>query len=776
MEFQLRDKIDNQYRVTEKYYGGMSVVYIVLDEFSQRRFAVKTVKEEYIPDRTVVERFAIEARTWMNIGRHDNVVEAIIYREINNQPFLFLEYIEGTELQRLLNEEKRLFPPQALRFMLQVCDGMEHIHRARISSTQTGVIHRDLKPSNLMITREARIKITDFGLAKVHGAPTHLTDSGVGLGTYYYMPPEQVLDASSADRTSDVYSFGVVFFLALAGKMPLSGKNVGQLLRNILSEEPLSLGRFVEDIPAELEALIGRCLAKSREQRFPNFEELRAEIVKLQPIVENTYAARDDVLRCIGCEYETIHPYRSCPICARSLNPREKTVVAAVTETPAVSSPPFAALPSVDLESDRPAAETQHISTTSIGIEVNELIDKAVELRKKGDLRRALAFIKRALALQPDNGKIRVQFDEVAAEMTRQRTRQNLRAYNWPLFRGNITRTGITPEEVTPPLARRWNQKVGDWLLASPVVSNGILYIGGHLDRPTLQGCFSAINARNGEPKWKLDFQHPLVLSACVLGGNVIFVACHNRLHALDAKTGGRLWETSVSEVITTPPVAWQNMLFVATEGGALHALEAQSGRRLWHFSRDAAMYSPPLAWEGRVYLGACDHRLYALSQTDGAVEWEFVAANEINTCPAFHRGRIYLGSVDRRVYCIDAEKGRRVWEFKTEAAVNSSPAVFQDTVFIGSRDHNLYALDAETGRFRWNFSAGDWIDSSPAVSSGTVYFGSHDRRFYAIDSETGTLLWDFQTEGEISSSPAISAGHVFIAANDVNLFAFRPH
>jgi len=98
VEFELRDRIDDQYTVLEKFRGGMSVVYIVLDDFSQKRFAVKTVKEEMLEDRASVDRFAQEARTWMNLGRHEHIVEAIIYREIKGQPFLFLENVEARGL------------------------------------------------------------------------------------------------------------------------------------------------------------------------------------------------------------------------------------------------------------------------------------------------------------------------------------------------------------------------------------------------------------------------------------------------------------------------------------------------------------------------------------------------------------------------------------------------------------------------------------------------------------------------------------------------------
>ena len=126
------------------------------------------------------------------------MVEAIIYRDISGQPFLWLEYVEGSDLQKLISAEKRLAPPQVVAFALQACEAMTYVHNATVRS-QKGVIHRDLKPANLMVDKRMGLKVTDFGLAKVYGYARGLTDAGVGLGTYLYMPPEQFLDASSAD-------------------------------------------------------------------------------------------------------------------------------------------------------------------------------------------------------------------------------------------------------------------------------------------------------------------------------------------------------------------------------------------------------------------------------------------------------------------------------------------------------------------------------------------------------------------------------------------------
>ena len=237
MEFQLTDLIDGQYKVIEKHRGGMSVVYIVLDEFSQKRFAIKTVKEEFLGDRSAVERFCEEAKTWMNIGRHQHVVEAIIYRDIEGQPFLWLEYVDGSDLQKLIEVEKRLFPLQVLLYALQACEAMEYVHTAAVRG-QKGVIHRDLKPANIMLDRRMGVKITDFGLAKVYSPGRNMTDAGIGLGTYLYMPPEQFLDAASADVASDVYSFGASMYSTLTGRPPVSGDTVGAVINSILSKNP----------------------------------------------------------------------------------------------------------------------------------------------------------------------------------------------------------------------------------------------------------------------------------------------------------------------------------------------------------------------------------------------------------------------------------------------------------------------------------------------------------------------------------------------------------
>ena len=590
MEFELRDKIDNQYRVTEKHYGGMSVVYIVLDEFSQRRFAVKTLKQELLDDRNASSRFAAEARTWMNLGRHENIVEAIIYREIDGQPFLFLEYVEGASLQVLVDLERHLFPPQLVEFMLQVCAGMAYVHNVRVGPAQTGVIHRDIKPANLMLTREAQIKITDFGLAKAHGMPTEHSDVGVGLGTYLYMPPEQLLDASTADRTSDIYSFGVAFYAAITGRAPIQGHNVGQIVRNIINQEPLRPSQLVAGVPRELEDLILRCLAKKREDRFQNFEEVAVALEAARGAVTAAHAGRDDVRQCRGCGYLTTFTHRACPLCANTFElvrfplgaGSESTPTETAAETLAEGVAQGSAL---QQEEARPGPTAPEVSPEEEAVQV--LLQTARSWKDRDDLQRAVNVLRQAVTLAPGHVEARRELDEILLEMARRRPRTPTKAYNWPMFRGNITRTGYTPEIVAPPLQRRWQYKVGDWVMASPVVSNAVAFVGGHQAKPAAQGRFVAVHCDRGQLVWELETPHEILLSACVLGGNMLFVACHNWLMALDPRNGRRYWDFTASSPITSAPTAWQNTVYFGTENGTFYALHAQSGQRIWTFGAE---------------------------------------------------------------------------------------------------------------------------------------------------------------------------------------------
>ncbi|MCA9423481.1 MAG: serine/threonine protein kinase [Candidatus Omnitrophica bacterium] len=275
--FEVGKKIDGQYRVEKILTGGMGLVYIVMDEFSETRFAVKTLRDDFRNNGEAVQRFTAEAKTWIRLGSqgpHPNMVQALYYREIDNRPLLFLEYVEGTTLEEIYSREgPRPSYAKLVEWGIQVCDGMQFASTKELADGTVGLVHRDLKPANIMINKEGNVKITDFGLAKVAATPTNLTKDRVGMGTLKYMAPEQVKDAKRVDPRADIYSLGAILYEGVAGHPPFTEEDSVNLYMAVLSKEPAPLGRIRRDIPSELDHIIMRCLNKDRDQRYSSFEE-----------------------------------------------------------------------------------------------------------------------------------------------------------------------------------------------------------------------------------------------------------------------------------------------------------------------------------------------------------------------------------------------------------------------------------------------------------------------------------------------------------------------
>jgi len=224
MEFREGELIDYQYLVQEKHKGGMGIVYVVYDNFSGKQFAVKSVKEEFLEERDALGRFEREAKVWLRLGHHENIVEALFYRELGHTPLLFMEYIDGVDLEQLLKRTSVLPFPQVVDFGVQICNGMIYARNRAREFSDEGLVHRDLKPNNVLLAKNRKAKITDFGLVKVRGDFTRYTEPGVGMGAVPYMPPEQLRNARSADERSDVYSLGVMVYEMAVGRRPFVGE------------------------------------------------------------------------------------------------------------------------------------------------------------------------------------------------------------------------------------------------------------------------------------------------------------------------------------------------------------------------------------------------------------------------------------------------------------------------------------------------------------------------------------------------------------------------
>jgi serine/threonine-protein kinase len=260
--------------------GGMGAVYRAVHPEIGRVVAIKVLRAELARDDAAVGRFFDEARA-VNSIRHEGIVDIYdLGRRDDGQVYYVMEYLAGEDLAHQLKRDGRMRPVRAVALLRQVCDALGAAHRR-------GIIHRDLKPQNLFVTERAgepRLKILDFGIAKlmheVPGRPE--TSTGVVLGTVHYMSPEQA-QSEPIDARTDLYSLGCILYQLVTGSVPYPGNNVMQVLSQLVTRPLVPPSQRAPELglPPEFDQVVLRALAKSRNDRFSDTEELAAALSAL---------------------------------------------------------------------------------------------------------------------------------------------------------------------------------------------------------------------------------------------------------------------------------------------------------------------------------------------------------------------------------------------------------------------------------------------------------------------------------------------------------------
>jgi serine/threonine protein kinase len=270
------------YQVLEKLgAGGMGAVYLAEDERLGRRVALKVLPPSVAEDADRRARFQREARAIAALN-HPNIVIVYSVEERDDLLFMTMERVEGVTLDRLW-QGRRPTLAELLEVALQIADALAAAHRR-------GIVHRDLKPSNIMVTPEGRVKVLDFGLAKLAkvagtesllaSAPTQAeTEAGMMLGTLQYMAPEQ-LQNKPVDPRSDIYSLGTLLYELAAGVHPFAADSLPEMIARMVREEP-AREPFAEGEMAALWPLLERCMVKDRARRYPSVEMLAEELRRL---------------------------------------------------------------------------------------------------------------------------------------------------------------------------------------------------------------------------------------------------------------------------------------------------------------------------------------------------------------------------------------------------------------------------------------------------------------------------------------------------------------
>jgi len=265
--------LGDRYEILEEVgQGGMATVYKAKCKLLNRYVAIKILKEEFIDDKNFMKKFKRESQAAASLS-HPNILNVydVGAETINekNIPYIVMEFIEGKTLKQIIVERGRLTVDETIYYSRQIAEAIKHAHI-------NNVIHRDIKPQNIMITKDNRVKVTDFGIARAASSSTLTVSSNV-LGSVHYFSPEQARGGYT-DETSDIYSLGITMYEMVTGKLPFTGENLVSVALKHVQEEAVSPRELNKDIPSQLEAIILKCIQKNQGDRYPSLSALITDL------------------------------------------------------------------------------------------------------------------------------------------------------------------------------------------------------------------------------------------------------------------------------------------------------------------------------------------------------------------------------------------------------------------------------------------------------------------------------------------------------------------
>jgi tetratricopeptide (TPR) repeat protein/tRNA A-37 threonylcarbamoyl transferase component Bud32 len=390
-------------------HGGMGTVYEAVDPHIKRKVALKTMIPELAETAELRARFLREAQAAGGL-RHRNIVTVYDLGEDKGRPYIAMEFIEGTDLEKIIQSREPCSMEWKLDVLGQMCEGLAYAHR-------NGIVHRDIKPANIRVTTEGEVKIMDFGIA--HLQSSNLTKSGLVLGTVHYMSPEQI-DGKKVDHRADIFSVGAIAYELFSYRKPFDGDSITGVMYKIMHERA-DVGVLTHShYSPGLERIIMKALAREVEERYQSLDELHealAELVRetLPRLAEKIPSAAHAAARVDG-DADTVTLEQKILGEAEMRRGRASSLLSEGRE--ALATGQFArakecAEQALTLVPDDQAARTLALDAGSESLrrrveqEMSEIRAEMEAARASGHLQRALTLCQRLLDVNPDDGALR---------------------------------------------------------------------------------------------------------------------------------------------------------------------------------------------------------------------------------------------------------------------------------------------------------------------------------------------------------------------------------
>ena len=261
------DMISGRYEIMGRIgTGGMADVYKAIDRKLNRYVAIKVLKREFREDETFVKKFRTEAQSAAGLS-HPNIVNVYDVGEDRGLYYIVMELVEGITLKDYIQKKGRLTAKEVTSIAVQVCSAIEMAHSHNI-------VHRDIKPQNIIISKDGKVKVTDFGIAKATSSNTISTNV---MGSVHYTSPEQARGGFS-DAKSDIYSLGITMYEMITGELPFDGDSTVSIALKHLQEDIVEPSEIVPEMPYSLEQIILKCTQKSPDRRYADVALLAKDL------------------------------------------------------------------------------------------------------------------------------------------------------------------------------------------------------------------------------------------------------------------------------------------------------------------------------------------------------------------------------------------------------------------------------------------------------------------------------------------------------------------
>ncbi len=599
--------------------GGMGSVYQARDTRFSNVTKLCAVKEmmNLTPDsqmrKLIIQNFEREANILATLD-HPAVPEIFDFFSEGTRSFLVMEFISGQSLEQVCDETEGFLPEETvLDWAVQVSDVVAYLHAHKPNP----IIFRDLKPSNIMLDRHGRIRMVDFGIAKVF----QVGERGTMIGTEGFSPPEQY--RGEAGPASDVYALGATLHALLTKQDPRVEPPFSFAERPIRTTNPA--------ISPPFEAVITQALAYEVEDRFPSAAEMAEALRALRarqglPIAPPGSTSRPSMQAPAGYRGSPDH---ILPLWSFKFEDE-------IRSTPCIADG-VAYIGAYDnnlYAIDVASGEFVWKFATEGGVASSPTVwDGRVAFGSEDE---------RLYAVNIDNGQTAWTF------RTKGRVYSSPRVDYGHVFVGSDDHGFYAISAASGREA--WRVDVGARVRSSPLVGDELLFFGSE------DGVVHALGL-NGKAKWRFQTKRAVTSSPALSEGLVVVGSQDWSVYAVDATSGWSAWRYRTRGAVVSSPAIHDGRVLVGSADGALHAIDLDSGRRRWTYEVSAQITSSPAIHPGlgAVYFSAIDGCVYSLDVTQGKLRWRFQSEGPIPGSPAVYEDLVLVGSTDMHLYALPA-------------------------------------------------------------------------------------------------------------------------